>query len=94
MTEKNRPTNLREGALSLAIFKNATEHGYAYSSKLRRSYKDQDGQWQETENLREKDHLDASHLFTRGHEFIRKDRERDRREQRREQQHGPSGPER
>lgn len=78
MTEKNRPTNLREGLLNLAIFKNETEHGHSYSSKLTRSYRDDEGQWQETPHLRESDHLPASNLFQRGHDYIREDKKRTR----------------
>lgn len=95
MAEKNRPTNLREGLLNLAIFKNATEKGYAYSSKLTRSYQDKEGQWQETPHLREADHLPASNLFRRGHETIRKAKEQDRaqaRSQNQSQERGPEGP--
>ena len=99
MAEKNRPINLREGTLNLAIFKNATEKGYAYSSKLTRSYQDKEGQWQETPHLRSQDHLPASNLFRRGHETIRQDRENDRAMQRSQdqaktqrQERGPEGP--
>jgi len=87
MADKNRPHNLRDGALNLAIFKNPTEHGFMYSSKLTRSYLDKEGQWQETAQLRDQDHLPASNLFRRGHDFIRDDKRRDRTAQ---QGKGPS----
>jgi hypothetical protein len=100
MTEKNRPNNIREGVLNLAIFKNATERGHAYSSKLTRNYKDQEGQWQETPHLREQDHLPASRLFSRGHDYIREEKKRDRQgqaqsqDQSQSQQRGPQEPSR
>ena len=91
MAEKNRPKNLREGALNLAIFKNPTEHGVMYSSKLTRSYQDKEGQWQETQHLRDSDHLPASNLFQRGHDYIRDEKKRERQAQQQSRQsHGPS----
>jgi len=86
MTENNRPKNLREGPLNLGIFKHKADHGYNYSSKLTRSYKDKEGQWQETPHLRDQDHLPASNLFQRGHDFIRDDKKRDRQAQQQAQQ--------
>jgi len=78
MADKNRPHNLREGALNLSIFKNPTEHGFAYSSKLTRNYRDKEGQWQETPHLRDQDHWPASNLFQRGHAYIRDDKRQTR----------------
>lgn len=98
MTEKNRPKNIREGVLNLAIFKNETERGHSYSSKLTRNYRDDEGQWQETPHLRDKDHLPASNLFQRGHDYIRENKKRDRQAQAQgqsqDQSQGPQEPSR
>ncbi|OAO00378.1 hypothetical protein A8B75_18740 [Sphingomonadales bacterium EhC05] len=72
---KNQPKNLREGALNLAIWKNDGEHGPKFSSNLTRSYKDQEGEWQKTSQLREQDQLPASRLFSRGHDHIREQKQ-------------------
>lgn len=90
----SKPKNLREGVLNLAIWKNTTEKGHSYSSKLTRNYRDNEGQWQETPHLREKDQLPASNLFTRAHDFIRKDKAQDKRAISQDQQQGPQGPSR
>lgn len=75
MTDRNPPKNLREGALNLAIWKNDGEHGPRFSSNLTRSYKDKEGEWQKTSQLREQDQLPASRLFSRGHDHIREQKQ-------------------
>lgn len=95
MTEKNRPQVLREGSLRLAVFNNHSEHGSYRSAVLTRGYKDKEDQWQETSSLREKDLLDASHLLSRGHDLIRREKSRERQQQQGQEQsqdRGPEGP--
>lgn len=55
---------IRDGLLTIAIWKNETEHGYRYSAgSIVRSYKDDQDQWKETGYLSNGDILKASRLL-------------------------------
>ncbi len=63
-----RPTEtLREGPLKAAIWRNETEHGPYHSVTLARTYKDREGNLQDTSSFRAKDMLGLSELARRAH---------------------------
>ena len=67
-TTKNRPVEtLREGPLKAALWRNESERGAYHSVTLARTYKDRDGQLQETSSFRAKDMLGLSELARRAH---------------------------
>ncbi|MEM1427941.1 MAG: hypothetical protein AAGG09_00635 [Pseudomonadota bacterium] len=83
----NRPAEtVREGQLKAAIWRNENENGAYHSVTLARTYKDRDGNLQDTSNFRPKDMLGLSELARRAHHQAQDlDRELFK-EQRREQQ--------
>nr|MBC6965316.1 hypothetical protein [Roseobacter litoralis] len=77
---------LREGTLKAAIWRNEGEKGAYHSVTVARTYKDGDGNLQDTQNFRPKDMLGLSELARQAHHTVH---ERDRemfKEQRREGQ--------
>lgn len=60
----NRPVaELRDGSLKIAIFQGTTEKGHPYfSHKLTRSYRDQQGNWHDTDYLSGIENLQAANL--------------------------------
>jgi len=51
-THKNHPVDtIRDGSLKATIWKNTTEKGNFYSVNLTRSYKGEDGNWNETDSF-------------------------------------------
>lgn len=58
---------LREGPLKAAIWRNEGEHGAYHSVTLARTYKDRDGNLQDTSSFRAKDMLGLSELARRAH---------------------------
>jgi len=61
---------LRDGLITATLWKNHTDDGAFYSVNLIRSYKDQDGEWNETPSFSGSDLLKASNLATRAYDFI------------------------
>lgn len=68
----NRPTEtLREGALKAAIWRNESETGAYHTVTVARTYKDKDGNLQDTSSLRGKDMLSLAELARRTHHETR-----------------------
>ena len=67
-TPKNPPVEtLREGPLKAALWRNESERGAYHAVTLARTYKDREGQLQETSSFRAKDMLGLSELARRAH---------------------------
>ncbi len=57
-TQKNQPIHtIRDGNIKLVIWKNTGEHGDYYSYDISRSYKNSQGEYQDTRSLGERDIL-------------------------------------
>ena len=66
--EPNRPEDtLREGSLKAAIWRNEGENGAYHSVTVARTYKDRDGNLQDTSSFRPKDMLGLAELARRAH---------------------------
>lgn len=66
--ETRRPEEtLREGSLKAAIWRNESENGAYHSVTVARTYKDRDGNLQDTQSFRPKDMLGLSELARRAH---------------------------
>lgn len=66
--DKNRPAEtLREGPLKAAIWRNEGQNGAYHSVTLARTYKDDQGELQDTGSFRAKDMLGLSELARRAH---------------------------
>jgi len=66
-TSTNRPVaEIRDGTLKIAIFSNPKKdgEGVRFSHKLTRSYRDANGNWQETAYLSGSENLRAANLMT------------------------------
>ncbi|WP_299621448.1 hypothetical protein [uncultured Tateyamaria sp.] len=73
MTDKtpHRPEEtLREGPLKAAIWRNENDKGPYHSVTVARTYKDQEGNLQDTQNFRPKDLLGLSELARRAHHQV------------------------
>lgn len=67
------------GGLSVAVWKHKSESGYDnYSVRMDRSYKDQQGDYQSTDFLRDSDLLRAQKLLEQADEWIEQDKGRQR----------------
>lgn len=80
---------LREGSLKAAIWRNEGEHGAYHSVTVARTYKDREGNLQDTQSFRAKDMLGLSELARRAHHSTHDlDREafKEKRTQQQEQQ--------
>jgi hypothetical protein len=67
------------GGLHVAVWKNKTDSGAEiYSVKLERNYKDDDGNFQKTQYLRDSDLLRAEKLLSQADEWIEQDKGRQR----------------
>lgn len=66
--QRSRPAEtLREGSLKAAIWRNENDKGTYHSVTLARTYKDRDGNLQDTNSFRSKDMLALSELARRTH---------------------------
>lgn len=88
---RNRPAEtLREGSLKAAIWRNESETGAYHSVTLARTYKDKEGNLQDTSNFRAKDMLGLSELTRRAHhEAMERDREAFKAHRQAQSQEGP-----
>lgn len=68
--KKQPETTLREGLLKATIWRNERERGAFFSTQYARSYKDEQGQWHDTNQMRESDHLPLRHLAGRAHDRV------------------------
>ena len=77
--ENNRPVDShRDGAVEVAIWRRETEKDPVFNTERTRSYKDQEGNWQKTHNIPERDLLKAARLDQRAYESIQQMRDQDR----------------
>lgn len=68
---KNVPVHtVRVGAIKVAVWKNSTQNGPMYNSTLVRSYKNQQGEWGESNSLSRDDLLVAAKALDLAHTFI------------------------
>lgn len=56
--------------LKATIWRNQGERGAYFSTQYARSYKDDQGQWHDTSQMRESDHLPLRHLAGRAHDHV------------------------
>ena len=69
--DKQMPAEtLREGPLKAAIWRNESEHGAYHSVNVTRTYKDKDGNLQDTHSMRGKDMLGLAELARRAHHDV------------------------
>jgi len=67
---KAKPDHVKDGALSCAIWHNKSEKGFEYPTfSFQRSYKDKDGNWQNTDSYRKSDLLRLAHLCEKAYDF-------------------------
>ncbi|WP_195819427.1 hypothetical protein [Roseobacter sp. MH60115] len=76
---------LREGSLKAAIWRNEGEHGAYHSVIVARTYKDREGNLQDTQSFRAKDMLGLSELARQTHHTVQ-DRDRELFKERRQSQ--------
>jgi len=77
--EQSRPIDKhRDGAIEVAIWRRETEKGFVFNTERTRSYLDQDGNWQKTSVIPERDLLKAARLDEKAYETIQRLRETER----------------
>ncbi|MEL6468050.1 MAG: hypothetical protein AAFQ58_24065 [Pseudomonadota bacterium] len=70
-TQPRRPEDtVREGPLKAAIWRNESENGAYHSVTVARTYKDRDGNLQDTQSFRSKDMLGLSELARCAHHHV------------------------
>lgn len=68
---KNVPVHtVRVGSVKVAVWKNSTTNGPMYNSTLVRSYKNQQGEWSESQSLSRDDLLVAAKALDLAHTYI------------------------
>ena len=68
---KNIPVHtVRVGPIKVAVWKNSTTNGFMFNSTLVRSYKNQQGEWAESNSLSRDDLLVAAKALDLAHTFI------------------------
>ncbi len=75
-TPRRPEETLREGPLKAAIWRNEGENGAYHSVTVARTYKDREGNLQDTQSFRPKDMLGLSELARRAHHDVH-DRDRE-----------------
>lgn len=75
-TTRRPEETLREGSLKAAIWRNEGENGAYHSVTVARTYKNRDGQLQDTQSFRAKDLLGLSELARQTHHTVQ-DRDRE-----------------
>lgn len=79
--EQSRPIEKHhDGAIEVAIWRRDTEKGFVFNTERTRSYLDQDGNWQKTSVIPERDLLKAARLDEKAYETIQRLREKERNE--------------
>lgn len=68
----------RDGALECAIWRRETDSGVVYNTELSRSYKNDQGGWQKTHSISDRDLLRAARLQEQAYSTIQQNREQDR----------------
>ena len=70
-TSTNKPVSkLRDGSLSVAIWRNDSKNGNFYTVKFARSYKDEQGEYHDTDSFNGYDLLQISRLVDKAYEKI------------------------
>lgn len=80
-TEKERPVHsLKEENLEASIWRNTSRDGKknGYSVTISRNYTDKDGHYQRSSSFGERDLLKLSHLATKTHDVIKRQRKFDK----------------
>lgn len=76
---ENRPFDRhRDGSLECAIWRKETVKGVMYNTELKRSYRDESGDWHKTTSIPDRDLLRAARLQEQAYGTIQKAREQDR----------------
>ncbi len=77
--DANRPVaKHRDGAVEVAIWRRETDNGPVFNTERSRSYRDQEGNWQSTSVIPERDLLKAARLDQRAYESIQQMRDQER----------------
>ena len=77
--DANKPYDKhRDGALEIVIWKRETDNGTFYNTELKRSYKDERGEWRTTHTIPERDLLKAARLQEQAYTSTQMAREYDR----------------
>ena len=75
---KNKPVSkFRDGNLGVSIWKNESKNGPYYTVKFTRSYKDDKGEYQDTDSFCGNDLLQVGHLATKAYDKINRFRQAD-----------------
>jgi hypothetical protein len=70
-SEKVKPEHEKDGALSVTIWKNKSEKGFDYNTfSFQRSYKDKEGNWQNTDTFRKSDLLRVARLCQKAYDHV------------------------
>lgn len=95
-TENQKPKPVdthHDGRLSVAIWANEGEHGRIYNTTFAYSYKDKEGNWQDTQSIPSHELLKAANLAQTAYASVQRLKEQDRaRYVQREQAEAPSRP--
>lgn len=70
MSDKQQPVEIRQGSLKAAIWKNEGENGPMFNTTFSRTYRDKEGQWQETQSFRSSDLLGIAELGRSAHHRV------------------------
>ena len=60
----------RDGLVQVAVWEKETNKGPVYNTERTRSYRDEDGKWQKTHSIPERDLLKAARLDQKAYESI------------------------
>lgn len=75
----NRPVEKhRDGSIEVAIWRRETDNGPVFNTERNRSYRDQEGNWQRTNVIPERDLLKAARLDQKAYETIQQLRDQER----------------
>lgn len=85
---KNRPVEtLRDGSLKASIWENERENGSVHGVQFRKSYRDQEGQYRDTDSFTSNDLLRLSRLAEQSYDRIKAIREAARQQETKERPH-------
>lgn len=64
---ENKPTQIRDGVLSISKFENISDTGAFYSYSFSKGYKDKEDNWKNTTNLNKSDLLRLANLLIKAY---------------------------
>ncbi|MEM7206108.1 MAG: hypothetical protein AAF628_37995 [Planctomycetota bacterium] len=70
MSNKKPITTLRDGSLKATIWRNSGRKGDYLSARLTRSWRDDDGNWHDSDRLQRSELLAAAQLLTRAYDEL------------------------